>query len=214
MGPGARVSSFLSRATHLRGRSSRRWHSSRSASAPISVEAPPPHRVLSVGTLRHRDRRIGAAIATQPPWGQPRSYSRRPAGLVARGVGRALVRTMDGTAPTGQRQPFRGRSTAELEAWLAAGGIDIGLYGTGPAKTTAQLLEEVELGESVLSTVDSRCCRVVSVLNVFIRNDAGQVCLWTTSQPVNPTPSRKSPQLAPRHGQHTKAIENVPVGRT
>jgi len=76
-----------------------------------------------------------------------------------------------------ERLVFQGQSAAELEQWLVSGGIDTSLYGRGAAKSVEELFEEVELGESVLHAVEGDCCRVVSVLNVFIQNSNGQVLM-------------------------------------
>lgn len=62
-------------------------------------------------------------------------------------------------------------------------GVSTRLYGQGAARTTADLLEEVDRAESVL-TVDpssSRALRLINVVNLYIMNDAGQVCVMGSS---------------------------------
>mmetsp|Transcript_691 Transcript_691/g.2077 ORF Transcript_691/g.2077 Transcript_691/m.2077 type:complete len:310 (-) Transcript_691:201-1130(-) len=72
---------------------------------------------------------------------------------------------------------FQGSTVGELENWLQQAGLDTSAYGTPPAKSIAELLEEVELGESLLQIVEGNLVRVVSVLNVFIKNKNGEVLM-------------------------------------
>jgi len=74
-------------------------------------------------------------------------------------------------------------SADELAAWLAAHGVSTAAYGMGGAKSVDDLLEELDTGESVLqlSAGDGEPTRHVSVLNLLITNERGQVggaLLW------------------------------------
>jgi len=90
-----------------------------------------------------------------------------------------------------QNTQFQGTTVPELEAWLQQHGIDTSLYGVGASKPLELLLEEVAVGETILaakaasvstsSSSPGGAQRTVSVINVRIRNSAGQA-LYEASQ--------------------------------
>ncbi|KAF6254470.1 hypothetical protein COO60DRAFT_1642329 [Scenedesmus sp. NREL 46B-D3] len=89
---------------------------------------------------------------------------------------------MAATAATSNHgSTFAGSSAVELSAWLQRHGINTSLYGHGTARTIADLYEEVANAESVLtihgSGASSRALRMVNVLNLYIKNSAGQVLI-------------------------------------
>ncbi len=60
-------------------------------------------------------------------------------------------------------------STASLEQWLLARGVDTSPWGRGAAKTVANLLTELEKGESELR--DAPPLRSVNVVRVLLQRD-------------------------------------------
>eukprot|EP00879_Flechtneria_rotunda_P032298 GHRR01035479.1.p1 GENE.GHRR01035479.1~~GHRR01035479.1.p1 ORF type:complete len:211 (+),score=53.20 GHRR01035479.1:466-1098(+) len=92
-----------------------------------------------------------------------------------------MAATTTTTAATGQNGTFAGSSTAELEQWLERHGIQTALYGQGSARNITELFEEVSKAESVLAVFGSGPCsrafRLVSVLNLYIKNGQGQVLI-------------------------------------
>eukprot|EP00882_Tetradesmus_deserticola_P012106 GHRQ01012827.1.p1 GENE.GHRQ01012827.1~~GHRQ01012827.1.p1 ORF type:complete len:163 (+),score=53.36 GHRQ01012827.1:208-696(+) len=76
---------------------------------------------------------------------------------------------------------FAGSSAVELSAWLEGHGVDTAMYGQDTARTIADLFEEIANAESILSVhgsgASSRALRMVNVLNLYIKNSAGQVLI-------------------------------------
>lgn len=119
-----------------------------------------------------------SALASSTPHRLAYAATRR------RFVGGAAVaaRNMAATAATSSHgSTFAGSNAAELSAWLERNGINTALYGQGTARTIADLFEEVANAESVLtvhgSGTSSRALRMVNVLNLYIKNSAGQVLI-------------------------------------
>jgi hypothetical protein len=81
---------------------------------------------------------------------------------------------------------FQGKTVEELENWLQQHGVNTALYGVGASKPLELLLEEVAVGETVLTATStttssfSGAQRLVSVVNVRIRNSAGQTLYEAT----------------------------------
>ena len=90
-----------------------------------------------------------------------------------------------------QNAEFQGTTVADLEKWLQHYGINTSLYGVGASKSLELLLEEVTVGETILSacppaslnspTSASGCAqRTVSVVTVRVRNSIGQTLYEAT----------------------------------
>ena len=90
------------------------------------------------------------------------------------------------------KQQFQGTSVADLQAWLHSLGVNTSVYGVGASKPLELLLEEVQEGETILSSFLGSPRRTVSVVNVRIRNskgqslyEAGQILPTGTKRPRN-----------------------------
>jgi hypothetical protein len=80
-----------------------------------------------------------------------------------------------------QSTQFQGTTVPELKAWLQHHGINTSLYGVGASKPLELLLEEVAVGESILSTSSSSGVqRTVSVVNVRILNPSDKTLYEAT----------------------------------
>lgn len=100
--------------------------------------------------------------------------------------------------PQQQNTQFQGTTVPELEAWLQQHGVNTSLYGVGASKPLELLLEEVAVGETILSALAGTASssflssssssssspgspqRTVSVVNVRIRNSTGQTLYEAT----------------------------------
>lgn len=103
---------------------------------------------------------------------------------------RAMSSSAAAAAAAAGRQAFAGGSSRDLGDWLTRGGISLGQYGQGSAKSLEQLWEEVEAGETQLFFEGGRPLREVAVLNVFLKNSRGQT-LYEAEQ-VLPNGSRRT----------------------
>lgn len=70
---------------------------------------------------------------------------------------------------------FEGKGVEDLAVWLAIHGMDVTTFGEGVAKSVAELLDEIQNGESTLQVVDGRPLRIVRVLNLLVCNSKGEV---------------------------------------
>jgi hypothetical protein len=62
-------------------------------------------------------------------------------------------------------------SSEQLARWLQRHGVDTSCWGREKAKSVADLRKEIEAVESTLEVVDGCVARVLSVINVVVRNN-------------------------------------------